>query len=255
MASSPERSIPLRKLRILGEKYLVDKSTLTICVSDNNLNDASKLFPLQRAKVIKYGINLKKYNPEGTFTEVRKELGVDKDTMLVGYVVRMTIQKDPLTLVRAIALIPAELNIKFLFVGDGDLKEDAVKLAKDLGVDSRIIFMDFRQDVPNVLNAIDVYCLPSLWEGLPIGMLEALAMKKAVVVTAIDGAKEVIVDKENGLLIPVQDPQRLADALILLYNNPELRHKIGEGAGQTIQKDFNVVKMTRKIEEVYNSML
>jgi len=251
----PDQKFPLRQLRELGEKYLVSKSTLTICVSDNNFNDASKLFPLKRAIVIKYGINLKKYNPAGEFTDVRGEFGVDKDTLLVGYVVRMTIQKDPLTLVRAIALIPAELNMKFLFVGDGDLKEDAVNLAKELGVDSRIIFTHFRQDVPNVLNAIDVYCLPSLWEGLPIGMLEALAMKKAVVVTAIDGAKEVIIDKKNGILIPVQDPQRLADALILLYNNPELRKAIGEGAGETILKDFNVTKMTRQIEAAYDKIL
>lgn len=251
----PDQKFPLRKLRIMGEKYLVDKSTLTICVSDNNHNDAKKLFPMERSTVVKYGINLKKFNPEGTFTDIRSELGVDKKTMLVGYVVRMTIQKDPLTLVRAISLIPKELDIKFLFVGDGDLKEDAVNLAKELGVDSRIIFMDFRQDVPNVLNAIDVYCLPSLWEGLPIGMLEALAMEKAVVVTAIDGAKEVIVDKENGILIPVKDPQKLADALVLLYNDPTLRAKIGKGAGQTIQKDFNVVKMTRKIEDIYDNLV
>jgi glycosyltransferase involved in cell wall biosynthesis len=251
----PDQKFPLKNLRILGEKYLVSKSNLTICVSDNNLNDAKKLFPMERATVIKYGINLKKYNPAGQFEDIRSGLGINKNTLLIGYVVRMTIQKDPLTLVRAIFLIPDELDIKFLFVGDGDLKNDAIKLAKELNVESRIIFMDFRQDVPNVLNAIDIYCLPSLWEGLPIGMLEALAMKKAVVVTAIDGAKEVIIDKENGLLIPTQDPRRLADALILLYNNPELRKSIGEAAGQTIIKDFNVVKMTRKIEKVYDNMI
>ncbi|TSJ40748.1 glycosyltransferase family 4 protein [Mucilaginibacter corticis] len=250
----PDQKFPLRKLRIMGEKYLVDKSTLSICVSDNNLNDAKKIFPMERATVVKNGINLKKFNPEGTFTDIRSEIGVDKKTMLVGYVVRMTAQKDPLTLVRAVSLIPKELDIKFLFVGDGDLKKDTVNLAKELGVDSRIIFMDFRQDIPDVLNAIDIYCLPSLWEGLPIGMLEALAMEKAVVITSIDGAKEVIVDKENGILIPVKDPQKLADTLVLLYNDPALRKKVGKAAGRTIEKDYNIVKMTRKIEAIYDEL-
>jgi glycosyltransferase involved in cell wall biosynthesis len=251
----PDQNFILKNLRIQGEKYLVNKADFTICVSDNNLNDAQKSFEMKRAKVIKYGINLKKYNPELTFEPVRTQLGIADDTILIGYVVRMTIQKDPLTLVKAIALIPEDLDVKFLFVGDGELKASAIKLAKELNVFSRIIFMDFRQDVPNILNAIDIYCLPSLWEGLPIGMLEAMAMNKAVVVTAIDGAKEVIKNKENGILVPVQNPQELANALILLIKDKTLREKVGKNAGLTILDEFNVAKMTRKIEMTYKDML
>ncbi|MBB5436377.1 glycosyltransferase involved in cell wall biosynthesis [Pedobacter sp. AK017] len=251
----PDQKFLLRNFRILGEKYLVNKSRLTICVSDNNLNDAKKLFPMKRATVVKYGINLNKFNPDADFSDLRAELGLSKDTFVIGYVVRMTIQKDPLTLVRAIAMMPEDLDIKFLFVGDGDLKNDAVKLAKELNVTDRIIFMDFRQDVPNVLNAINVYCLPSLWEGLPIGMLEAMAMEKAVVVTAIDGAREVIVNEENGLLIPPQNPKKLAEALLQLYHDRHLTQRISKAAGQTIQENFNVVKMTRSIECIYDSTL
>jgi len=251
----PDQNYLLRSLRIMGEKYLVNKADLTVCVSDNNLNDARKEFEMKRACVIKYGINLKKFNPVNSFLDVRAELGIEANTILVGYVVRMTKQKDPLTLVRAIAMIPADLNVKFLFVGDGELKSEAIKLAKALNVYSRIIFMDFRQDVPNILNAIDIYCLPSLWEGLPIGMLEAMAMHKAVVVTAIDGAKEVIESFENGILVPVEDPVKLAEALVLLIENEELRTKIGENAGQTVLNSFNVSKMTRQIEDVYSNII
>lgn len=250
----PDQKFLLRNFRILGEKYLVSKSKLTICVSDNNLNDAKRLFPMKRAAVVKYGINLTKFNPNAIFSDLRTELGLSKDTFVVGYVVRMTIQKDPLTLVRAIAMIPENLDIKFLFVGDGDLKNDAIKLTNDLKIADKIIFMDFRQDVPNVLNAIDVYCLPSLWEGLPIGMLEAMAMEKAVVVTAIDGAKEVIINEKNGLLIPPQNPKKLAEALLQLYHDRDLKQRISKAAGQTILEQFSVSKMTRKIEEVYDSM-
>jgi len=249
----PDQKFLLRKFRILGERFLVNKSNLTICVSDNNLGDAKKLFKMERATVVKYGINLKKFNPKGSFPSLRLELGLSEKTMIVGYVVRMTIQKDPLTLVRAISLVPVDLDIKFLFIGDGDLKNEAMQLAKELEIYDRIIFMDFRQDVPNILHGIDVYCLPSLWEGLPIGMLEAMAMEKAVVVTAIDGAKEVIKDHENGLLIPPQDPQKLANAIQKLYHDPELVKNLGKQAGNTVQNSFNVVNMTRRIEKLYES--
>ena len=248
----PDQHFLLRNFRVLGERYLVNRSALTICVSENNLNTALSLFPMKRATVVKYGINLHKFNPRLVFPDLRSELGIDRKTLLVGYVVRMTIQKDPFTLVRAIAMIPQDLDIKFLFVGNGDLKNDTVKLAENLGVSSRIIFMDFRQDVPNVLNAIDVYCLPSLWEGLPIGMLEAMAMEKAVIVTAIDGAREVITDHQNGLLINPQNPEELARAIIELRTSEILKEQLGKAAGETIQKDFNVIKMTRKIEELYD---
>lgn len=251
----PDQNFLLRKFRILGEKYLVNKATLTLCVSDNNLQDAGKEFAMKRAQVIKYGINLHKFNPDGAFEDVRGQLGIDKDTVLVGYIVRMTKQKDPLTLVRAIALIPETENIKFLFVGDGELKEEAIQLAKELNIESRILFIPFRQDVPNILNAIDIYCLPSLWEGLPIGMLEAMAMKKAVVVTAIDGAKEVIEHGKNGMLIPVKDPQKLAETLVALAHDRELQHTLGINAGQTIAAQFNVEKMTREIEKVYDRLV
>ena len=114
--------------------------------------------------------------------------------------------------------------------------------------------MNFRQDVPNILNAVDIYCLPSLWEGLPIGLLEAMAMRKAVIATAIDGTKEVIENGKNGITIPVQSPQKLADAVIALANDRELRTTMGINAGQMIADKFNVTIMTRQIEKVYDKL-
>lgn len=250
-----DQNFLLKALRIWGEKYLVSKSTLTLCVSESNLSDGRKEFEMSRAQVIKSGINLEKFNPKGEFKDVRKELGIDEDVVLVGYIVRITKQKDPVTLVRAIALLPEDPKLKFLFVGDGDLKEEVISLAKQLNVFSRIIFIDFRQDVPNILNAIDIYCLPSLWEGLPIGLLEAMAMEKAIIATAIDGTKEVLVNMENGVLIPVSSPEKLSEALLLVSGCAELRASLGKKAGETIAKDFSVEQMTRKIEDVYDSLV
>lgn len=251
----PDQNFLLRNLRIWGEKYLVNHSTLTLCVSDSNLNDAGKEFEMKRAQVIKSGINLKKFNPDGLFTDVRKELCIAADVVLIGYIVRVTKQKDPLTLIRAIALMPEDPKVKFLLVGDGDLKQEVIQMAKELNVFERIIFVDFRQDIPDVLNAIDIYCLPSLWEGLPIGLLEAMAMRKAIVATAIDGTEEVIHHLENGLLIPVKSPEKLAEALLLVAGQQELRDKLGRNAAKTIAHDFSIERMTEKIEKVYDSLV
>jgi len=251
----PDQQPLLRWLRVRGERFLVNKADLTVCVSDNNYRDATKLFAIPAAKIVKYGINLRRFNPNMPFNRIREEWGIADHTVLVGYVVRMTLQKDPLTLVKAIALIPDELDMKFLFVGDGDLKEAAVGLAEQLGVSHRIIFAGFRTDVPDILHGIDIYCLPSLWEGVPTGTLEAMAMGNPVVTTSVDGAKEVIVDGRNGILVPPRSPERLAEALTKLGRDRLLREELGQHAFETISGTFNVEKMARELEQTYIDLM
>jgi glycosyltransferase involved in cell wall biosynthesis len=247
----PDQSFLIKKIRLFSESQLIKNSDLTICVSNNNLVDGRSHFAIDRAAVIRSGIDLEKYNTRSVLSELRKEFHIDESYIVVGYIVRMTKQKDPFTLIRAISLIPEDCKIKFLFVGEGDLKDQTIDLAKQLKVYHRIIFSDFREDVPAVLKAIDIYCLPSLWEGLPIGLLEAMAMKKAVIATAIDGTKEVIEHMENGILVPVSSPKTLADAIIMLANNLELSESLGENALQTIKRDYNNGRMTKQIEDIY----
>ncbi len=245
----------IKNLRILSERFLVNKATITLCVSNSNLEEGRKLFSIKNAQVIKNGINRQRFNPDGVYNDLRAELDIPKDEVLVGYIVRVTLQKDPLTLIKAISLIDPALKIKFLIVGEGDLLEETKKLATELKVDSKIIFLNFRQDIPNVLNAIDIYCLPSLWEGLPIGVLEAMAMRKAIIATDIDATKEIITNGQNGILVPVKSPQLLANALTQLANDKQLRQTLGINAAKTIADNFNVQKMTRQIEAVYDQIV
>ena len=251
----PDQNPLVRFIRVKSEKFLAQRANVTICVSDNNLRDALKEFSLPNAAVIKYGINLKKFNPNGSFKNVRAEYGLDQDTVVVGYIARITIQKDPFTLMKAIAKVPASVKVKFLVVGDGDLKPAMLQLAKELGIESRIVFSNFRQDVPDVLNAVDIYCLPSLWEGLPIGLLEAMAMGKAIVASAVDGTKEVISDNQNGFLVPPQSPEKLAEALTKLASDPALIERFGANAHKVMKEQFSVTTMTRKVEKIYHNLL
>ncbi|MGE9312920.1 glycosyltransferase family 4 protein [Niabella sp. CJ426] len=244
----------IRRIRILGERLLVKRAAVTVCVSDSNLKEGSNYFEFNKSTVIKNGINQVRFNPEKSFKDVRAELGVGKEEVLVGFIARVTLQKNPLLLIRAFAKIAGTHPIKLLIVGDGDLKKDAVDLAAALKVEDKIIFQPFRQDIPDLLNAIDIYCLPSLWEGLSIALLEAMGMRKAIVATPVNGTKEVITHMKNGILVPVNDVDALADAFVQLANDPSLRSQIAQQAYETLSQEFNTQTMVHKIEDLYTQV-
>ncbi|RFS14312.1 glycosyltransferase [Emticicia sp. C21] len=249
-----DQNFLVKTVRTFGEKFLVKNAKKTICVSNSNYEDGAKRFSMKNATVITNGINLAKFDLTKSFKDIRKEFNIAEDEVLVGFIARMTSQKDPFTFLKAIAKIPADSKIKFLIIGDGDSKEAVLKMADELKINSRVIFEKFRQDIPDVLHGIDIFCLPSLWEGLPIALLEAMAMAKAVVATAIDGTKEVIVHEKNGLLVPVMNPDELANALIRLANDKALRDRLSSEARLTVERDYNVERMTREVEKIYDEL-
>jgi glycosyltransferase involved in cell wall biosynthesis len=118
-----------------------------------------------------------------------------------------------------------------------------------------IKFHPFRSDVPNVLNNFDIYVLPSLWEGLPLGLLEAMAMKKAIVATPVDGTKEAISNEENGILVPCKDTKTLAEAIIRLHNDKDLRNKLANSAQESVRQNFEIIRMVRQNEAAYLDIL
>jgi glycosyltransferase involved in cell wall biosynthesis len=211
---------------------------------------------MKRSVVIYNGINTEKFNPALEYKPVRKEFGITDDKTLIGFIVRMTIQKDPVNLIRAMKIVMQKTkDVVLLMVGDGDLKQEVVQLVNEMNLSSNIIFEDFRQDVPDVLNAIDIYCLPSLWEGLPIGVLEAMSMSKVVIATPVDGTKEIITDMENGIFVPVRDEQKLAEAILMVHYDKPLQKRLSENAVRTIHQKFSIEEMVKKIENHYISIM
>lgn len=245
----------VRKVREFSESFLTKRAATTITVSESNKNDGIEKFNLKRAKVIYNGIDSKKFNPDADYTDIRAEFGIPEDKTLVGYLVRMTAQKDPFTMVRAIKKVSeTNKNIMFLMVGNGELLDATKKLAAELEVLNQIVFSNFRNDIPAILHAIDIYCLPSLWEGMPIGMLEAMAMGKACIATSVDGTKELVNDGVNGLLINTKDADMLAKHIINLHLHPEKRVALGNNAKDYISKNFSLTEMVSKIEKLYHSV-
>jgi glycosyltransferase involved in cell wall biosynthesis len=246
------QNIMMRKLREYSESFLTKRAAATITVSESNKRDGIAKFKLERARVIYNGIDHERFNPRLNYSDIRAEFGIPEGKTLVGYLVRMTQQKDPFTMVRAIKEVSeTSKNIVFLMVGNGELLDGTKKLARELGVLDQIVFSDFRNDIPAILNAIDIYCLPSLWEGMPIGLLEAMAMGKACIASAVDGTRELLDDGENGILIQPKDPHSLAKHIINLHLHPEGRIALGNNAMKHIHRNFSLDEMVHKIEQVY----
>lgn len=246
----------IKKIRMWGEQFLVNKSSLNISVSASNQQTGLDAFPHFKSVVVNNGIDQNKFNPERTFKNIREELHIPSDKILVLFMARYTAHKQPLALIRAFATAVRENpQLHLLMVGDGDEKETAIQLIQDLHISQHVTLQSFRQDVPDVLASADIFVLPSLWEGLPIGLLEAMSMGKSVIGTNVDGTKEVIVHQQNGLLIEVGDLEALKQAILDLATHAEKRHHLGKAARATVQNRFNAATMTRQIEDLYDGVL
>ena len=200
----------VKKARVMAEKFLTQRTDLNISVSKSNQQTGQKHFGSFSSTVINNGIDLEKFNADGQFKDIRAEFNIPEHHTVIGYIARITKQKDPFTLLKAMEhVVDRDKNVTLLMVGDGDLKEAAATMAEALGITDHVIFCGYRTDTPDLLQVMDIYCLPSLWEGLPIGLIEAMAMKNAVIATEVDGSKEMVTHGVNGLLIPSRDHKAL----------------------------------------------
>jgi glycosyltransferase involved in cell wall biosynthesis len=253
----PDQHPVVQKLRILGEKYLTSKSSLNISVSKSNQQTGKDFFSSFDSVVVNNGINLTKFNPINIYPDIKKELNIPTGKILLLFIARFTLHKQPLTLIKAFAkAVQLNPNLHLLMVGDGDQKNTAIGLLDELNIKHHVTLEKFRQDVPAVLAAADIFILPSLWEGLPIGLLEAMAMGKAIIASNVDGTKEILENNVNGILVDTnQLEENLSNAIVNLANDEPLKRKMQKNATKTISDRFNAATMTKEIESHYLSIL
>ena len=246
---------PVQWARAMSEKLICKLSKQTICVSESNRQSGIKAFGLKNCTVIENGINLKRFDSNGTYSNIREELSIAQNDFIVGFIARITLQKNPLTFIKSIAIAHKENpQIKGLIIGEGDMEKDIKKYIKDNRLEKCIYTSPFRTDIPDILNAIDVYCLPSLWEGLSIALLEAMAMKKPIVVTPTDGTKEFIIHKKNGWIVDFNNPEELADSYIQYLKNPQWMHSHGEAARSIVKEKFNSQRVSDEVCDIYKNI-
>ncbi|HSC52252.1 MAG TPA: glycosyltransferase family 4 protein [Phnomibacter sp.] len=251
-----DQSTSVYAFRKMGEQLITKFANVNISVSASNQETGFKELSGFNSEVVNNGIDPVKFDPAPPRPNLRAVLEIPESAMLVLFIARFTEHKQPLLLLRAFAKA-RQLNQKLhlLMVGEGDQKERGILLSKELGIADSVTFLPFRGDVANLLAAGDIFVLPSLWEGLPIGLLEAMAMEKAVVGTNVDGTREVIEHLHNGLLASGDDMCEAVALSILHYaNDVPLMRKMGKQARQSILKNYNVVAMTTAIENIYKKL-
>ena len=207
--------------------------------------------PEQYAR-IRSGLELTEYGSDaGVRAEVRAELGLPQDAVVIGAVNRLSPQKDPVTLVRAVLpVLRSRPEARLLLVGDGPLRGQVEAEVSASGVADRVVMSGLRTDVPRMLAAMDVFVLSSLWEGLPRTLLQAIATGLPVVATDADGIRDVVVDGRTGLLVPRAEPEQLQAAILRLLDSPETAYALA-GAARARLPEFDARAMVRELERLY----
>jgi glycosyltransferase involved in cell wall biosynthesis len=213
--------------------------------------------PEERVRLIWNGAPLDEFAPvpRERALRVRRELGIADDALVVGTIGRLNTQKGYRFLVEAAArLVPRVPGVRVLIAGDGDLGEDLRRQAAELGVAQAVVFPGHRTDVPDLLGAIDVFCVSSLYEGTPLALFEAMAAGKAIVSTAVDGCREVLEQDATGLLVPPADAATLAEALERVLVAPTLRQDLARRA-LAASRRYDVRVCVDLMQQLYDEVL
>jgi glycosyltransferase involved in cell wall biosynthesis len=212
----------------------------------------SKGYEARKIVVVPNGRDLSVFCPGAGGQAVRKELGIDRTTPLVGVVGRLEEQKGHVYLLEGWSAVLAEFpDARLLVVGEGTLRSMLERRVKELGIAHSVLFAGFRADVPRVLDALDVLALPSLYEGMPLTAIEGSAMAKPIVATAVDGTPEVIREGRTGRLVPPREPAALARALRALLADPAAAQRMGCAGRDFVLNRFDLMRQVDATARVY----
>ena len=187
--------------------------------------------------------------------ELRASLSIPANAPLAGIIARLTEQKAHAVLFDAIATTPALSDLHLLVVGDGELRESLAQRASALGLEARVHFAGARRDLGNVLAAIDVFVMPSLWEGLPLAMVLAMGAGLPVVASAVAGIPEIVKDGETGLLVRPGNVDDLGAALARVFRSQEERRRLGAAAQAMVRPRFGVDGYVASTTALYDRLL
>jgi len=210
--------------------------------------------PTQKIKLIYNGIDIHKFEDKKGMEKIRDDLKISKDDIILGNVGNLREVKDHYTLILSFSkIIPNFPRVKLLIIGEGELKSNLLMLCSELGLEQKVIFLGHREDVPSFLNLIDIFVLSSRMEGCSISILEAMASGKPVVATRVGGNPELILDQENGFLVPPAEPEKLAEKISILLKDEELRKNMGEKGKKKAKDKFSLERMIKDYEELYST--
>lgn len=229
-----------------------------ICLHENDARIAKEIVKVSddSIHIIGNGVDVKKFSPYDADKKksLRKIIAEsDDDTLIIGMIGRLWPQKNPMCLLYAVEKIISEnTNLKCLFVGDGELHEEMMNFIRHKKLDKNVKLLGWRYDTPNVLNVFDIFVLPSLWEGMPLAILEAKSCALPCVASDIPGNNNIINNYHDGLLFNLDSgPDELYNKIKLLISNPDVRKNIGSAARENILSSHDIEARIEKIQNLY----
>ena len=250
------------KLFILIEKLLGIFTDKVIVVSESIRNEIVgklKIVPDSKCAVIKLGFNLEKFlNNNGLKGALRKEFNISPDTLLVGIIGRLVPIKNHkmfLSVARKVIDSNPGIKLKFLIIGDGELRKYLEGEAARMGMTDDVIFTGWIRDIAKVYADLDIVALTSLNEGTPVSLIEAMVSARPVISTSVGGVADIIIDGKNGLLVNSNDTDSFANKVSYLIKNENKRRELGlagrEFAGNTFHRD----RLIKETESLYHDCL
>lgn len=248
--SSPDWLVPRRLLAYRAVVRWCEK-VISVSQATADFLIEKRGVPPGKVLVIPYGVNLEKYK-DGNGKAVKDELGLTENHKIIGMVGRLEPQKGHIYLINAATqLVKKYPQVKIMIIGEGKLRSDLEKRVAEEQLSTNFLFLGSRNDVPDLLNAMDIFTLPSLFEGLPNVILEAMAANKPIVATSVDGTKEAVVNNETGILVPPKDPESLSNALCYLLENPEKLLEFGNNSRKRVENYFSLDKQVKSFANLY----
>jgi glycosyltransferase involved in cell wall biosynthesis len=209
-----------------------------------------------RVMTISTGVDLAKFNPERIQDNVRAGLGIGPGTPVFGTVAVFRKLKGHRYLLEATQEIVRSCpQAKLLLVGEGPQEKNLRRFIEEYGISSAVIMPGFREDIPQLLNTLDVFVFPSLQEALGTAILEAMAMKKAVVATRVGGIPEIVEEGRTGYLVDPENSAAIAEKVIRLLRNEDLRREMGIQGRHCVEAHHDSRLMVRRIEQLYVRLL
>lgn len=248
----------LRFERHVANKLLSRITDRIVAMSESIRQDIIAHDHIEPSKIIvvRNGVDTELFSPAGTAGSIRNELGLGENETIIGFVGRLVPAKGLQYLLEAFAEMKKQIaGSKLLIVGSGQLMELLRGMVHEKGLKDDVVFAGERSDIPQLLAVMDIFVMPSIAEGLPNALLEAMAAGKPVLVTCAGGMGEVIQNGINGLVVPVSDPAALSEGLRRIAGDRGSAKKMGAAAREDILEHFSIRATARSWEDLYLSLL
>lgn len=244
-----------RRLLVWLERLSAGCCDRLIMLSELNRLEALRwrLAPAGKMVVTPPGLDLSRFQSPADVAGKRRELGLEDGWPVVGMVGRLAEANAPQVFVEAAReVVRGRPDVHFLVVGDGPLRDRIKGLAADL---PQVRFLGYRADIPEIMQALDVFVFPALWGGLSRALTEAMLAGCAVVATNINGVPDLVREGETGLLVTPRDPAAIASRVSCLLDDADLAARLGQNARARIGREFDIDLMVRRIMALYAEIL